>query len=619
MGLARQFSGKKPKNMKRTLKNLLSYMGNHKFLLGAVALLVAISASANLLGTYMLKPVINRYIVPGDVKGLVFGVTLTASIYGCGVLSSFGYTQTMVKAAQKIIYDIRQDLFACVQKLPLKYFDSHAHGDIMSHFTNDIDTISDALNNSFAMIIQSFIQIVGTLILLFILNWQLSLVVVLGYGAMFAYIRYSGKKSKLYFNDQQHFLGDLNGYIEEMVAGQKVIKVFNHENENMKTFREKNLRLKSAGTSALSYSATMIPMVVSISYVNYAIVAILGGMMAVKGYTDIGSLASYLIFVRQAAMPINQFTQQSNFMLAALAGAERIFNLMDEPGEEDNGSVTLVNVEEDDSKVLRECAEYTGKWAWKDTSCETPLIALCGDVRFNHVDFGYDAGRPILKDICLHAKPGQKIAFVGSTGAGKTTIVNLINRFYDVTGGSITYDGMDVRHIKKDALRRSLAVVLQDTHLFTGTIEENIRFGKLDASRDEIIHAAKLANAHSFIRRMPQGYDTMVTGDGTNLSQGQRQLLAIVRAAVADPPVLILDEATSSIDTRTEALIERGMDQLMEGRTVFVIAHRLSTVRNADVIIVLDHGQIIEKGNHQELLKQKGQYYQLYHGMFELS
>lgn len=595
-------------------------MGHHKFLLGVVAILVTVSASANLLGTYMLKPVINRYIVPGDLMGLVFGVALTASIYGCGVLSSLGYTQTMVKAAQKIIYDIRRDLFNCMQKLPLKYFDDHAHGDLMSHFTNDIDTISDALNNSFAMVIQSFIQIIGTLTLLFILNWQLSLVVVLGYGAMFAYIRYSGRKSKLYFNEQQHYLGELDGYIEEMVAGQKVVKVFNYENENLKTFREKNARLQAAGTSALAYSATMIPMVVSISYVNYAIVAILGGIMAVHGQTDIGSLASYLIFVRQAAMPINQFTQQSNFLLAALAGAERIFDMMEEPGEEDLGTVTLINVQKDSDGRLNECQEPTGEWAWKDTSAwDAPLVPLRGDVRFDHVEFGYNAGHPILRDINLYAKPGQKIAFVGSTGAGKTTVVNLINRFYDTTGGAITYDGIPIQKIQKDALRHSLAVVLQDTHLFTGTIADNIRFGKLDASREEIVHAAKLANAHSFIRRLPQGYDTMLTGDGKNLSQGQRQLLAIARAAIANPPVLILDEATSSIDTRTEALIEQGMDQLMEGRTVFVIAHRLSTVRNADAIIVLEQGKIVERGNHQDLLEQKGEYYQLYHGMFELA
>ena len=401
-----------------------------------------------------------------------------------------------------------------------------------------------------------------------------------------------------------------------MVNGQKVVKVFNHEDENMKKFRRKNEMLRKAGTGAQSYAATMVPAVVSISYINYAIVAVLGGIMAIKGLTDIGSLASYLVFVRQAAMPINQFTQQSNFLLAALAGAERIFNVMREEPEVDEGKIRLVNVKESDGK-LEVCKEKTNKWAWY-----TPynrIIPLRGDVRFKNVSFGYDESRMILKNIDLYAKPGQKIAFVGSTGAGKTTIINLINRFYDVQDGTVVYDGLDIRDIKKDDLRRSLSIVLQDTHLFTGTISDNIRFGKLDATQEEVVRAAKIANADSFIRRLPNGYDTVVTADGANLSQGQRQLIAIARAAVVDPPVLILDEATSSIDTRTEKLIEKGMDGLMEGRTVFVIAHRLSTVRNADAIMVLEHGKIVERGNHDELIAQKGMYYQLYNGMFELS
>ena len=613
--MARQISGKKPKNFGFTLKTLLSYMGRHRFLFLAVAVLVTISALGNLLGTYMIRPVVNS-VGAGDVQALVRGVALTVAIYGVGVLAAFGYTQTMVYAAQKVLYDIRRDLFAHIQKLPLRFFDTRRHGDIMSYFTNDVDTVADALNNSFAMAIQSFIQMTGTLVLLFVLNWQLSLIVVLGYAAMFLYIRFSARRSTSYYTAQQAAIGDVNGYIEEMVAGQKIIKVFNHEAENKRGFSARNEALRKAGTGAQSYAATMVPAVVSISYINYAIVAVAGGLMALHGLTDIGSLSSYLVFVRQAAMPINQFTQQSNFLLAAMAGAERIFETMRLDPETDEGKIRLVNVREENG-VLTACSEKTGRWAWQKP--DGALEPLRGDVRFRDVSFGYDQGHPILHGISLYAKPGQKIAFVGSTGAGKTTITNLINRFYDVTAGQITFDGIDVQDIRKDDLRRSLGVVLQDTHLFTGTVADNIRFGKLDATQAEIEQAARIANADSFIRRLPQGYETMVTGDGANLSQGQRQLLAIARAAVADPPVLILDEATSSIDTRTEALIEKGMDSLMEGRTVFVIAHRLSTVRNANAIIVLEHGAIVERGDHEELLAHKGEYYQLYNGMFELS
>ena len=674
--------GNKPQNLLATLRELLAYMGRHKVLFLVVAVLVSISAIANLLGTYMIRPVVDS-LAGGAYGSFVAGIIVTALIYAAGVVAAFGYTQVMVHAAQKVLVDIRRDLFAHLQKLPLRYFDTHNRGDVMSYFTNDVDTVAEAMNNSFAMVIQSAIQIVGTLIMIFILNWQLSLLVVVGYICMFAYIRYSTNKSRSFYQRQQSVLGELDGYIEEMVTGQKVVKVFNHEDANVASFRDKNERLRVAGTSAQSYAASMVPAVVSISYVNYAIVAVLGGWMALTGRTDVGVLASYLVFVRQTALPINQFTQQSNFLLSALAGAERVFAAMREEPEVDEGKVTLVKTGEnawawkvpdgygigawgalvpvaadaagegtartDASAASADAVSAAGEGSADEgtgsagssasdipaadqgavpqttargvdgTVLATGLIPIRGDVRFHTVNFGYTPDHEVLHDINLFAKPGQKIAFVGSTGAGKTTITNLINRFYDVQNGEITYDGINVKNIAKNALRGSLGIVLQDTHLFTGTIADNIRFGKLDATDEEVRAAAKIANADSFIRRLPDGYDTMVTSDGANLSQGQRQLLAIARAAVADPPVLILDEATSSIDTRTEMLIGRGMDQLMRGRTTFVIAHRLSTVRDADAIMVLEHGRVVERGSHDELIAQHGRYYQLYTGMLELS
>ena len=610
--MAKPFNGSRPKDLRHTLSRLLDYLRRHRVLLVLVGILAAVSASANLLGTYMIKPIVNQVVQAGSRAGLIAGVATAAAIYAAGALSTLGYTQLMVRAAQKILRDIRRDLFVHLQTLPLGFFDTNRKGDLMSLFANDVDTISDALNNSFAMIIQSFVQVVGTLALLFILNWRLTLIVVLGYAAMFLYIRYSGRRSRFYYNRQQSSLGELDAYIEEMVSGQKVVKVFNHEEANLQGFAERNEQLRRAGVSAQSYAATMIPAVVSISYLNYAVIAVLGGVMVILGLSDVGSLASYLVLVRQSAMPINQFTQQGNFLLSAMAGAERVFTAMEQPPEEDTGTVTLTRLSAQPGRAPQ--------WIWQDSAApDQPPIPLRGDVRFHDVSFSYDGRRTILHGLSFYAKPGQKIAFVGSTGAGKTTVTSLINRFYDVSGGSVTFDGIDIRRIRKADLRRCFGVVLQDTHLFTGTVADNIRFGKLDATDEEVRRAAVIANADSFIRRLPQGYDTMVTGDGANLSQGQRQLLAIARAAVADPPVLILDEATSSIDTRTEALIEKGMDQLMEGRTVFVIAHRLSTVRNANAIIVLENGAVVEQGDHEQLLARRGEYYQLYHGMFELS
>ncbi|MCD7949005.1 MAG: ABC transporter ATP-binding protein/permease [Erysipelotrichaceae bacterium] len=609
-----------PQNMSQTLLLFRKYIARHKYALTTITLLVVLSTCISLWGTYSIKTVVNDYVLGGDIEGLMSFIMFMAIMYIIGATSTGIYKQLMSRTAQKIVKEMRQDLFNKMQTLPIQYFDSHTHGEIMTHFTNDLDTIQDALNNSFDIVIQSAITIVGTIILIFVLSWQLSIIVLMSMILMYFVIQYLSKRSKKYFKLQQDAMGQLNGFVEEMVSGLKVVKVFNHEDENMIEFDRYNDALRQAGTEAVAASANTIPAVVSISYFAYAIVTIVGGLMALNGTIALGNLSSYLVFVRQTALPINQFTQQLNFLLSALAGAERIFDMMSEEAEIDEGNVTLTRVKVLADGTLQESNEYTGQWAWRhprnDGSIE--LIRLKGDVRFHDVIFGYEKNVPILKNINLFAKPGQKIAFVGSTGAGKTTITNLINRFYDIESGSITYDGIDIKLIKKDDLRKSISIVLQDTHLFTGTIADNIRYGKLDASMDEVIAAAKLANAHSFIERLPDGYDTMLSSDGANLSQGQRQLLAIARAAIANPPVLILDEATSSIDTRTEKLIEQGVDRLMENRTVFVIAHRLSTVRNSNAIMVLDHGEIIERGSHDELIHLKQRYYQLYTGQFEL-
>lgn len=635
--MARTTSYKRPKNTKKTLLQMFSYLGRHKKIMAAIAVLVAVSALANIYGTYLLKPVINTYVLQKDVPGLIRMILFMGVMYAVGALACYGYNQLMVRTSQTVVKEIRADLFSHVQKLPLKYFDAHTHGELMSRFTNDVDTISEALNNSFAMLIQSFITVSGTIIMLLVLDARLSLIVFFFLFLMALYIRHNGKLSKKYFSEQQAHLGSINGFVEEMVAGQKVEKVFNHEPQDFEEFCRRNEALREASTKALIYSGMTVPTVVALSYVNYAVSACVGGLFALSGLTDLGTLASYLVYVRQSAMPMNQFTQQINFLLVALASAERIFEMMNEEPEEDEGTVTLCNVRKREDGTLEECEEYCGLFAWKvPYLSETPghipkkqelrdaqgvtysLVPLKGDVRFHDVVFGYVPEKTILNGISLYAKPGQKIAFVGSTGAGKTTIINLINRFYEISGGTILYDGINIRDMKKDDLRRSLSMVIQDTHLFTGTISDNIRYGRLYASEEDVREAAKIANADSFIRRLPKGYDTMLEGDGANLSQGQRQLLAIARAAISRPPVLILDEATSSIDTRTEKLIEQGMDALMDGRTVFVIAHRLSTVRNSKAIMVLEKGTIIERGSHEELLEQKGRYYQLYTGQFEL-
>ena len=614
--MARIANYNRPKNTRHTLMQMLSYLGRHKWYMLMIALLVTVSASASILGTYLLKPVINNYIIPGDIPGLVKMLILMGILYLCGALSCYAYNQMMVHISQQVVSEIRSDLFVHTQRLPLTYFDAHTHGELMSRFTNDVDTISEALNSSFAMMIQSFITITGTLTMLLILSLKLSLIVMVFLALMILFIRFNGRRSKKYFVQQQKYLGSING--------------FDHEAQDYEEFCRRNEAFRAAATKALSYSGMTVPTIVSLSYINYALSACVGGLFALAGLTDLGTLASYLVYVRQSAMPMNQFTQQINFLLAALSGAERIFDMMNEGQESDEGSVTLCNVAVDGNGEMKECAGFTQDFAWKvpagvtvftdaDNSGQAyRLVPLKGDVRFNQVVFGYTPEKTILNGISLYAKPGQKIAFVGSTGAGKTTIINLVNRFYEINSGSITYDGIDIRDIKKDDLRRSLSMVIQDTHLFTGTIADNIRYGRLDATDGDVVNAAKVANAHSFIRRLPQGYDTVLHSDGSNLSQGQRQLLAIARAAISRPPVLILDEATSSIDTRTEKLIEKGMDALMDGRTVFVIAHRLSTVRNSKAIMVLEKGEIIERGNHDELLEQKGRYYQLYTGQFEL-
>ena len=606
----------RPKDMKGTFKKLMRYVGRYKAALVLVAVCLILSTVGSVATSYMLKPLLNDYILPGDFSGLLKMLVLMGGLFALSAVCSFAYARIMVHVAQRTVAAIRQDLFDRLQQLPVSYYDQHQSGDLMSRFTNDIDTVSEMLNSSFASIISNVLTFLGTVLMMIILNPWLTLITFAFLALMGGVVKVIGGRSRVNFQRQQAALGAVNGYIEEMIEGQKVIKVFNHEKQAIGRFTTLNDEYRQAATAAQAYAGMMMPAMGNLSKINYAVTCCVGGLLAIGGMFDVGSLGAYLLYVKQVSQPIGQISQQVNTLLAAAAGAERIFAVMDAQPETDEGKTVIVRVKKD-GDTLAETTERTGRWAWKKP--DGTLVELKGDVRFDHVTFSYDGEKTVLHDVSLFAKPGQKIAFVGSTGAGKTTITNLINRFYDIQEGTITYDGIDVKDIAKDSLRRSLGMVLQDTHLFTGTIADNIRYGKLDATDEEIRAAARLANADTFIRHLPQGYDTVITGDGAGLSQGERQLLAIARAAVSDPPVLILDEATSSIDTRTETLIERGMDSLMEGRTVFVIAHRLSTVRNAQAILVLENGQIIERGDHAQLLEEKGRYYQLYTGQAKLS
>lgn len=635
----------KPENAGKTLARLLGYVVKNKALLFLVALLVLISSGAGVAGTYLLTPIINEIglVVKNgtfDVTNIIKYLIIIGVVYVCGTIAQYVYQRVMLNISQGTLNLLRKDLFDHLQGLPVKFFDAHTHGELMSRFTNDTDTIREAISQGLVQVISSVVTIVGIFVMMLYISPALTGLIIIMLVVMLNIIKFIGGKSAGFFRKQQQNIGAVNGYIEEFIEGQRVVKVFCREEKSKEQFSVRNEKLRKSATNAHTCASIIMPIMGNLSYFNFAATAALGAFIiirfgsaelsgvsslllgGVKGVLTIGSLAAFLQYTRQFSNPISQVSQQLNNILAALAGAERIFAIIDTEPEEDDGYVTLVNAKTDENGNITECEERTGVWAWRHPHSADGSVTytlLKGDVRFHDVTFSYDGKKTVLKNVSLYAKPGQKIAFVGSTGAGKTTITNLINRFYDISEGKITYDGINIKKIKKDDLRRSLAMVLQDTHLFTGTVEENIRYGKLDATHEEIVNAAKLANAHSFIKRLPDGYNTKLSGDGSNLSQGQRQLLAIARAAVADPPVLILDEATSSIDTRTEKLIEKGMDKLMENKTVFVIAHRLSTVRNSNAIMVLEDGKIIEKGDHDTLIEEKGKYYKLYTGQFELS
>lgn len=621
----------KLENPGKIMKRMLAYiLKQYRVACVAVIICIFISSLASVMGTMFIKNLIDDYIIPflgqqnPDFSTLLQVLGKMALVYLVGVVSTWAYSRMMVNVAQGTMRSIRNDLFKHMETLPIKYFDTHAHGDIMSIYTNDTDTLRQMISQSIPQVISSLITIVSVFISMLILNVSLTLVTIVMVFVMLVVTKKIASKSGTYFIDQQRNLGKVNGFIEEMMEGQKVVKVFCHEEENLKRFEEINEELFESANNANKYANILMPITGNLGHISYVLTAIVGALLAiynVGGFT-LGGLASFLQFNRSFFMPFSQVSQQINSIIMALAGADRVFKLLDEESEVDDGYVELVNASIFDSGEITEVEKRTGVWAWKHYHKADNTVTyqqMNGDVVFDHVDFGYNDDKIILHDIVIDAKQGQKIAFVGATGAGKTTITNLINRFYDIQDGKIRYDGININKIKKADLRRSLGIVLQDTHLFTGTVMENIRYGRLDATDEEVIEAAKLANAHYFIKHLPEGYNTVLTGDGSNLSQGQRQLLAIARAAIANPPVLILDEATSSIDTRTEKIVQEGMDRLMHGRTVFVIAHRLSTIKNADVIMVLDKGNIIERGNHERLLEKRGTYYQLYTGLLEQS